>query len=313
MIRLIIRRILVGIPLLLFVTFLVFILVDQAPGDPALTLAGDNPDPARVAFLRQQLHLDEPVVFRWVRWLFDAVRGNLGNSLQTREPAVDLIARRFAVTLSLIVVALVISGALAVLFGVLGALRPRGIVDRIVTTLCSIGLAVPPFWFAILLVSWFAVGRHWFPAVGYSPIGDGVWQWLKRMILPSVALSLFLVAELSLQLKGALTEALGSDYVLAAEAKGLPRWRVVFKHALKNAAIPVSTVAGLRIASLVGGTATIESVFALRGIGDLAVGATLNRDVTVMLAVLLVTTVGVQLINLVVDISYGYFSPRVRT
>jgi peptide/nickel transport system permease protein len=313
MLRLIGRRVLVAIPLVVVVTFIVFVLIDLAPGDPAVTLAGENPDPARVAYLREQLHLDDSVVARWASWFGNALHGDLGQSLQTRQSVADLIWSRLTVTVSLLVVALVIATFVALTLGVVGALRPRGIVDRGVTMWCSVGLAVPPFWVGIMLVSWFAVDRHWFPAVGYAPLAEGFGPWLERLILPGIAVSCFLAAELALQLKGALTEALGSDYVLAAEAKGLGRRPVIFKHALKNAGVPVATVAGLRIAGLIGGTATVESVFALRGIGDLAVGATLNRDVTVMLGVLLVTSVIVQIVNLVVDVSYGYFNPRVRT
>jgi len=311
--RLISRRLLIAIPLVAAVTFVVFVLIDQAPGDPAVMLAGENPDPTRIEYLRAELGLDDPVMVRWAEWLGNAVQGDLGESLQTRQSVVHLITDRFGVTLSLIVVALTIATGVALVFGIVGALRPRGVADRIVTTLSSIGLAVPPFWIGILLVGWFAVDRQWFPAVGYAPLADGFWPWLERLILPGIALSMFLASELALQLKGAMTEALGSDYVLAAEAKGMPRRTVIFKHALKNAAVPVSTVAGARIAGLVGGTATIEIVFNLHGIGDLAVGATLNRDVTVMLGVLLVVSIAVQVVNLLVDISYGYFNPRVRT
>ena len=313
MIRLIVRRFLIAIPLILFVTFAVFVLIDRAPGDPAVTLAGEDPDPTRVAYLRKQLNLDDSVPVRWAKWFGKVLHGDLGNSLQTQQTVSDLVRSRFAVTLSLLVVSFVIAFAISFTLGILASLRPRGLIDRIVTVICSIGVAAPTFWIAILLVANFAVKRHLFPAVGYSPLGDGVWHWLRRLILPGLSLSLVLFAELTLQLKTAMTEVLGRDYILAAQAKGLSRSKVMFKHALKNAGVVVSTVAGLQLAVVVGGTATIETVFGLRGIGDLAVGATLNRDVSVMLGVLLVACVLVQIINLFVDIAYGYLNPKVRT
>ena len=313
MVLLIFRRLSITIPLVLVLTFAVFALIALEPGDPALALAGPNPDPVRIAYLRQQLNLNDSMPVRWLKWLDGVVHGNLGHSLSTQEPVTHLVFSRLTVTLSLLLVAFLIAFLIAFTFGILGALRPRGIVDRIVTTLCSITLAVPPFWIAILLVAAFAVTHHWFPAVGYSPLGDGFWSWLHRLILPGISLSLFIAGELTLQLKGAMTEVLARDYILVAEAKGLSRSKVMFKHALKNAGASVATVTGLRVAGLIGGTATIETVFALNGIGTLAVGATLDRDVPVMLGILIVTCVMIQVVNLVVDIIYGYLNPKVRT
>jgi len=314
MIRLLTRRVSVAIPLILFVTFVVFVLIDRAPGDPAITLAGENPAPERVVAIREALRLDDPVPVRWAAWLGDVVlHGDLGISLQTRQEVSDLVGSRLTVTVSLVGLSIVMASAFAVVLGVAGALRPRGFVDRAVTALASVGLAVPPFWLGIFLVSTFAVGRNWFPAIGYASLSEGFWPWLQHLLLPALSLSMFLAAEFTLQLKGALIEALGKDYVLAADAKGLPRAKVIGKHALKNALVPVATVAGLRIAGLIGGTATIESVFNLQGIGALAVGSTINRDVSVMLGVLLVSCVMVQIVNLLVDVSYGYLNPRVRT
>jgi peptide/nickel transport system permease protein len=313
MLNLIVRRVLVAVPLILVVTFAVFVLIDQAPGDPATTLAGENPDPVRVAYLRAQLRLDDPVPVRWWHWLTRAVGGDLGQSLQSRQSVGDLISSRLAVTLSLVAVAFTIAAVVSLTMGIIGALRPRGIADRIVTLLCSIGLAVPPFWIAIVLVTTFAVTRNWFPAVGYEPLGNGWWPWLESLILPALALATFLTAEITLQLKAALTEVRGMHYVLAAEAKGLSPLAVLFKHTLKNAGVAVSTVSGERLAAMIGGTATVETVFGLRGIGDLAVSATLSRDVSVMIGVLLVTCIAVQAINLLVDISYGFLNPKART
>src|SRR6266508_2377241 len=221
MIRLVTRRLLIAIPLVLFVTFAVFVLIDRTPGDPAVTLAGENPDPNRIEFIRKELNLNDWVPVRWAKWINDIAHGDLGHSLQTGKPVFGLVTDRLAVTMSLLLVAFVFAATIALVLGIAGALRPRGVADRVITALCSTALAVPPFWIALLLVVTFAVHRHWLPAFGYGNVGDGLWQWFRHLVLPGLALCSFLAGELTLQLKGALTEILGKDYIRAAEAKGL--------------------------------------------------------------------------------------------
>lgn len=307
-----VRRLLMAVPMLLIVSFLVFVLVDLAPGDAAITLAGDRPTPERIAEIRGELGLDDPLLVRYGRWLGAAVTGDLGTSLQTREPVLDKIVDTAGVTFSLVVVSVVLSSFLAVILGVIAAVRSGRIVDRIITTLSAISIAAPPFWIGMLLILWFSINRSWFPAVGYQGFGDGWWEWLRHLLLPAAALGALPGAELAMQLKASLTEELGRDYVLTARARGIGGTAVVLKHAMKNALIPVVTVFGFRLAQLLGGTVTVEALFFLNGMGTLAIRSTFQRDVPVLLGLVVVLTLVVIVINLIVDISYTYFNPRTR-
>lgn len=298
--------------MLLIVSFLVFVMIDLAPGDAAASLAGQNPTPEAIEQIREELDLDDPLLVRYGRWLGDAVTGDLGNSFQTRQHVRSMITDRATVTLSLVVISVILSSIVAVILGVIAAVRSGGIIDRIITTVSAFAVAAPPFWIAMVLIVFFAINRTWFPALGYSGIEDGVWEWLKHLLLPAVALGALPGAELAMQLKSSLTEELGRDYVLTARARGVRSPAVVLKHAMKNSLIPVVTVFGYRLAQLMGGTVTIESVFFLKGIGDLAINSTLTRDVPVMLGLVVVLTLVVILVNVVVDASYTYFNPRAR-
>jgi peptide/nickel transport system permease protein len=317
MLRLVVRRVLIGIPLILIISFLVFVLIDFAPGDAATTLAGDNPTPERIEAVRQQLHLDDPLVVRYASWVGDAVQGDFGKSFQTTEPVRPLIFKSFWVTGSLVSVALVMTLILSTILGIVAALRPGKLIDRGVTVLSSFAVAVPSFWLGLILVYAFAINRRWFPALGYHKLSEGFWSyqhgWLRSLILPATALALVPAAELTLQLKGALIETLNKDYVMAARAKGMSGVTLVGKHAMKNAAIPVITVLGYRVAQLMGGTVIIETLFSMRGIGSLAFVSAQSKNIPVLLGLVVMTTLIVLIVNVLVDISYGYFNPKVRT
>jgi peptide/nickel transport system permease protein len=313
MLKVILRRVLISIPLLVIVSFFVFVLIDFVPGDAATSLAGENATPEQVAEIRSELGLDDPLFVRYGRWLGNAATGDLGESLQTSESVSGLIWRRAAVTLSLVFVALVFTALAALTLGVLAALRPGGAVDRLITATAAIAVSVPPFWLALVLVSAFAINRQYLPALGYAPLGDGLWEWLRHLILPAIALAMLPGAELTVQLKSALAEVLGRDHILTNRGMGLKRTSMVLKHGLKNAAIPVVTVLGFRLAQMIGGAVTIEAVFALNGIGALALNSTTTRDVPVLLGLVVFTSLAVIVVNLVVDASYGYFNPRARS
>ncbi len=313
MLRFIGRRTLAIIPVLVAVTFLVFVLIELAPGDAAHTVAGDNATDEQVAAIRGELRLDDPFVERYVAWLVDAATGDLGNSYISKQPVLDEIAERAPVTLSLGLVSLVISVGFGVLLGVIGAIRPRGVVDRGVTALSSVLLAIPSFWLALVLVLLFAVENPIFPTIGYAPLlEDGPWEWLRHLILPAVALSLSAAATIALQLKSALVAEEGSDYLLAARAKGLTRQSLLFKHSFKNAAVPVVTILGFRVATLLGGTVIIETIFVLPGLGLLAQQSAVSQDVPMILGIVAVTAAFIMFINVLVDASYGYFNPKLR-
>jgi peptide/nickel transport system permease protein len=306
------KRLLAAIPLLFVVPLLVFLLIGLAPGDPAVVLAGDNPTPERVAAIRDQLGLDDPVWERYLRWVGAALQGDLGTSLLSDQRVVDMLTRRMGTTMSLVLFAMVMAVVLGAAMAIVASLRPGGLVDRLVNWLASIAIAVPAFWFGLVLASLFAVSYQLLPAFGFEPLSAGFWPWLSHLILPGIALGLLPAAEVTLQLRSALGQVLRSDYVLNARAKGLSRRAVLFKHSLKNACIPVVTVLGFRVAEVLAGSVTIEIIYNMPGLGSLAVDSVLNRDIPVLLGFVLFSTSVVVVVNLLVDISYGYFNPKVR-
>lgn len=306
------RRLLAAIPLLLVVPLLIFLLIDLSPGDPAVILAGDEPSPERLESIRQSLNLDQNVFLRYLDWVAHAATGDLGSSLLSNQSVAEVLGRRMMTTMSLVLFAMVLAIVVGAVLGVLGSLRPGGAVDRMINVVASIAIAIPAFWFGLVLVSLFAVTHQIFPVFGYVPLSDGFVPWFQHLVLPGVALALLPAAEVALQLRSSLGEVLRSDYILNAEAKGLGRGSVVLKHGLKNACIPVVTVLGFRVAEVLGGTVTIEIIYGMPGLGSLAVDSVQGRDIPVLLGFVLFTTVVVVIVNLLVDISYGYFNPKVR-
>ncbi|GAB3137005.1 ABC transporter permease [Micromonospora sonneratiae] len=307
------RRLLVGIPLLLVVPLLVFLLIDLAPGDPAVVLAGDQPTPERIEAIREQLNLNGSVLERYFDWVVAALQGDLGQSFVTNEAVTDLLVRRMGTTMSLVLFAMVMAVLLGVAMAIVASLRPGGLVDRLVNWLASIAIAIPAFWFGLVLASVFAVSLQLLPTFGFEPLSAGFWPWLSHLILPGIALGLLPAAEVTLQLRSALGQVLKSDYILNAQAKGMSRSSILFKHSLKNASVPVVTVLGFRVAEVLAGSVTIEVIYNMPGLGSLAVDSVLSRDIPVLLGFVLFSTAVVVVVNLLVDISYGYFNPKVRT
>jgi peptide/nickel transport system permease protein len=202
---------------------------------------------------------------------------------------------------------------LSVVIGTLAAVRPDTFLDRAITSICALFIATPGFWLGYLLVLWFAVKLGWLPAIGYRPLSDGFWPWFSHIILPAMTLVPLAAATMTLQLRGSLLEVLGKDYILAARAKGLLPRQVVLKHGLKNALAPVVTLLGFHLAAILGGSVIVENVFAIPGMGSLAVQATLTKDVPTLLGVVTVTTLIVVIVNSLIDVLYGYLNPRVRS
>jgi peptide/nickel transport system permease protein len=298
--------------ILFFVSVIVFGLQFLVPGDPAVTLAGENAPPERVEQIRQLLGLDDPIYQQYWRWLTRTVQGDLGRSLLTTQSVGTIIEQRLPVTLSLVSLAIVFSIVFSLFAGVLAATRARRWPDRMVTAGASLGVAIPSFFVGLLLVYVFALSLHWFPAIGFVPLTQDPWQWFVHLLLPAITLALVTAPELTRQLRSGLVDSLGEEYVQAARAKGLSERAVVGKHAMKNAAIPVVTVLGTQIGLLIGGAVLVEKVFGLSGIGSLAVDAVTQRDLAVVQGVVLITCVPIVVINLFVDVSYGYFNPKVR-
>lgn len=313
MTRYALRRLAVSLPVLVAVTFCVFVLVDLAPGDAAAALAGENPSAERIAEIRATLGLDDPLLTRYGSWLMDALQANLGASLANGQAVTDAIGARLPATVSLVTVAMSLTLLVGLSAGLIAALRAGGVVDRLITAWASAAIALPPFWVALVLVMLFSVQAGWLPAIGYAPLADGFWPWLSHLILPAIALALLPTAEVAMQFRQAMIRVLQLDYITNAESRGLSRPRILGKHAAKNAAVPVTTVFAYRFAQVLGGTVAIESVFDLPGIGRLAVNSVFARDIPVLLGLVAFTTVVVLVINLLVDISYSYFNPKVRT
>lgn len=306
------KRLLVAVPTVLLVTLIVFVLVDLSPNDPIATLAGDNPSPERVAELRTALGLDQPLWARYLDWGAAALRGDLGTSPITYQPVFDELLRSAPITISLVFLATVISLVLGLALGVLAALQRDGFFDWVVGVVSNLLQTIPPFIAALVLVLFFAIQLPLLPATGYVPLTAGVGEWLTFMIMPALALSLIPAALIMRQTRGALIDALEADYVRTAYAKGLRMGVVVAKHAAKNAAVPVVTVLGLVFLAMTGSSVIIENIFAIPGLGALSVNAVLTGDLVMIQGVVVFFALLVTVVNLLVDMSYGYFNPKLR-
>lgn len=309
----ILKRIATGVLQLLAVVLVVFILVAASPGDPASRVAGDGATVEQVAALRHKMGLDKPLLTQYANWLGDAGRGDLGASIVRDERISKLIGRVLSPTLSMVGLSLVITLVIGVIGGSIAALRPGGIADRIVVGLASFAVALPGFFLGLVLVTYFAVRHTWFPAVGYVGPTTSIGEWLKHIVLPSIALSTVTVAEVTRQLRGALTDVLQSEYIVAARARGFTRRSIVVRHGLKNAALPVLTVLSVRVSQLIGGTVVIEGVFNIEGMGKTAVNGAITGDIPVVLGVTVVASLVVLLSNLAIDVLQPIVNPRLRT
>lgn len=313
MLRLCVQRLIATVPLVIIASIVIFGLVHLMPGDPAQTIAGDSASEAQVEAIRVQLGLDRPVITQYAEWAWRAATGDLGTSLFGGVRVADAITVRLPVTLSLTLAATAVALVIGISAGITSALRPGSIIDRLVTAAASLGLSVPNFWFGLVLVLVFALGLGWFPATGYVPLGQDPVGWARSIALPAIALGTSGASGLARQTRGAMVDVLQRPFIQSAQAKGLPTRVVVGKHGLKNAAIPVVTVLGLQLTSLLAGSIIVEQVFALPGLGQLAITAVNRRDIPTIQGIVLVTTLLVALTNLLVDICYGWLNPKVRS
>ena len=307
-----VRRVLATIPVMLVVALFVFSLLYIAPGDPAAIIAGDQATPADIERIRESLGLDRPYLVRFGDWLWHILHGDLGTSIFTNLPVTHMIAQRIEPTLSLMLLTIVFSIVIAIPLGVLAAWKHGTWIDRLVMVISVLGFSVPVFVFGYLLAYVFALQLDWLPVQGFTSISDGVWPFLQGLILPTVALGLIYVALLARITRATMLDVLGQDYVRTAKAKGVGQRAVLFVHALKNAAVPIVTVIGNGVALLIGGAVVTESVFAIPGLGRLTVDAILRRDYPIIQGVVLLFSVTYVLVNLVVDLLYTVFDPRIR-
>jgi len=294
------------------VAFVVFLLLYLTPGDPAAILAGDAATSEDIAKIRAKLGLDDPFLQRFGGWVWRLLHGDLGVSIFTNLPVTHLIGQRIEPTLSLTFCTLVISVLVAVPLGVVAAARAGSWLDRAVMAFSVAGFSVPVFVLAYILIMVFSIELEWLPVQGYRPIREGLWEWARHLILPSLALGTVYIALIARMTRAAMLDVLSQDYVRTAQAKGLAPPAVLIRHALKNAAVPIATVIGIGIALLIGGAIVTETVFALPGVGRLTVDAILRRDYPIIQGVVLMFSGAYVLINLAVDLSYMFFDPRIR-
>ena len=308
----VVRRLGATVVVMAVVALVVFSLLYFTPGDPAAILAGDAATDDDIRRIREKLGLNEPFFVRFGGWIWALLHGDLGTSIFTNLPVTHLIAQRVEPTLSLTLCTLLVSVAIAVPLGVVAAARVGTWRDRAVMAFSVLGFSVPVFVLAYALISLFSIELEWLPVQGYRPLREGVWEWLRHLILPSVALGTVYIALIARITRASMLDVLSQDYIRTAQAKGLSSSAVLSGHALKNAAVPIMTIIGIGIALLIGGAIVTETVFALPGIGRLTVDAILRRDYPIIQGVILMFSAIYVIINLAVDLSYMFFDPRIR-
>lgn len=312
MLRIVINRLASAVPLILLITLGTFCLGLLMPGDQAYAVAGQDATPEQVAQVRRDLRLDDAPPARFLSWLGDAAQGDLGVSAATRRPVLDELQRRWPVTASLAASALTLSLLLGIPTGLAQGLRPGSKLDRALLAVVSVGLATPTFWLATMLIFWFSVERDWLPAMDYVSLTESPLDWARHMFMPALTLAVVGGAEIARQLRSGLIDVMRHDYIRAATARGLSRWRVAGKHGLRNASLPVLTIVGLRIGQLLAGAVIVEQIFELNGLGSYALTAVLDQDFAVIQGVVLLIAVVVVTVNLLVDILYYWLNPKVR-
>ncbi|MBS9720794.1 ABC transporter permease [Tianweitania sp. BSSL-BM11] len=308
----ILNRILIGFATLLLASIVVFGVMEVLPGDPAQIMLGMSGSPEALASLRTQMGLDEPLLWRYLHWAGGLLMGDFGRSYTYSSPVADLIRERLIVSLPLALMSLVLSTIIALPVGIFAAARRGRLPDTLSMGTAQLGIAIPNFWFALLLIYLFAVWLQWLPAGGFPGWSGGIWNGIKSLILPAIALALPQAAILARVTRSALLDVLGEDYIRTARAKGLPRGRVLRRHALRNAMIPVLTILGLQFAFLLAGTIIIENVFYLPGLGRLIFQAITQRDLIVVEGVVMLLVASVIVVNILVDLAYAVVDPRLR-
>lgn len=313
MIAFLAKRLAVGLTTLLVASMVVFAVLEIVPGDPAQLMLGMNATDEALAALREQMGLNQPVVARYLGWVGGLLVGDFGRSFTYSSPVIELVAERAVVSLPLALMALILSTAIAIPVGLFAAARRGKPADTLAMGAAQFGVAVPNFWFALILIYVFAVWLRLVPAGGFAGWENGLLSGLRALLLPAIALALPQAAILARVTRSALLEVLGEDYIRTARAKGMPRKAVLWRHALRNAMIPVLTILGLQFAFLLAGTIIIENVFYLPGLGRLVFQAITQRDLIVVEGVVMLLVASVVLVNILVDICYALVDPRLRT
>ena len=306
------RRLALVLPTLFFVSVLIFGLQQLLPGDPALALAGEDRDPAVIAFLRQKYHLDEPVPVRYLLWIEGVLSGDLGQSIRIKRAVRDLVLEKLPVTGELATLAIVIALSIGLPMGIVAAVKNDTVIDHAATIAALWGRSIPNFWLGILLILLFSVQWGLLPASGFVSPAESLTRNLATLIMPAFVLGNAIAAVMMRHTRSAMLEVLSSDYVRTARAKGLSETRVVLHHALRNALVPVITLGALEFGELLSGAVLTEQVFTIPGFGKLIVDAVFNRDYAVVQGVVLCTALAFILLNLFADIAYVLINPRLR-
>ncbi|WP_102106729.1 ABC transporter permease [Oceaniglobus roseus] len=312
MLRYILRRALIAIPTILLISVFVFSLQKLLPGDPVLAMAGEERDAATLEFLREKYHLNDPIPVQYFNWIGNAVQGDLGMSLRTRQPVTELMAEKLPVTIQLAVMAMIFALLIGIPAGILSAVKKGTVTDYVANVVALSGLSIPNFWLGIMLILLVSVKWQWLPASGYVPLSEDFAQSVKTMLMPAFVLGTALAATLMRHTRSAMLGVLSADYVRTARAKGLAERRVVLKHAFRNALTPIVTLTALLFGELVAGAVLTEQIFTIPGFGKLVVDAVFNRDYAVVQGIVLVTAIGFIAMNLLADVLYVVLNPRLR-
>ena len=312
MLRFLLQRLALMVPTIFFVSVIVFSLQQLLPGDPALTIAGDEASPAVVAEIRAKYHLDDPLALRYGKWIAGLARGDLGFSLRTQQPVTQLLVQKVPVTVELATLAMAVALAFGVLMGVLAAIWRGSAIDYVARSIALFGISMPSFWLGILFILLFSVKWRVLPASGSVSLIDDPIENLRSMIMPATVLGLVVSGVIMRHTRSAMIQVLSNDYVRTARAKGLAERTVIFVHALRNAALPIITLGALEFGQLLSGTVLTETVFSIPGFGKLVVDAVFNRDYAVVQGAVLCTAVVFLLLNLFADLAYAFVNPRLR-
>ncbi|KFI25917.1 ABC transporter permease [Paenirhodobacter enshiensis] len=306
------KRLLIAIPTLILVSIFVFTLQKLLPGDPVLALAGEERDPATLDAIRAQLHLNDPIVVQYGRWIWAALQGDLGMSLRTNTPVTQLIAQKLPVTIQLAVMSMIVAVLCGIPGGIYAAVHKRRKGDYIVNILALSALSIPNFWLGIMMILLVSVNLGWLPASGYVSPVENFWLSMKTMLMPALVLGTGLSATLLRHTRSSMSGVLKSDYIRTARAKGLRPREVILGHAFRNAILPIITLMALLFGELLAGAVLTEQIFTIPGFGKLTVDAVFTRDYAVVQGVVMCTAVAFIAMNLVADVLYAFLNPRLR-
>ncbi len=310
--KFLLRRLLYVVPMLIITTMIVFSFILLIPGDPVLSLLGENATPEKIEQLRAQLGLDKPILIQYLDWLKNAIQGDLGRSIFTGQYVHEAVFSRLAVTFQLVVAAMLFAVVGGMFFAITSIYFPNSWIDYVARFFGTLGSAIPNFWLAMLLVLLFSLKFDWLPATGFVSITDNPVGFIKSIILPAFSLGMVGIAQITRHLRSSLMETMGADYVRTAFSKGVTRWQAIMRHGLQNAMLPVVTTIGILFGNMLGATVVIETIFAIPGMGQLAVNSILQRDFTMLQGVVLIMIVIVIIINFIVDIVYAILDPRIE-